>query len=76
MSELFPKCPCNVCIVQAVCNESCIEEILWYSDLSEKDKLKYGEAGKYKSNMSIEAANIVSEKYHGYITLLMRKKEK
>jgi hypothetical protein len=76
MSNLFPDCPCNICLVQAACNESCVDEIIWYSDLSEKEKKRYIEAGKYKSNMSQEAANEVSKKYHDYITLLMRRQKK
>jgi hypothetical protein len=76
MSNLFPDCPCNICLVQAACKESCVDEILWYSNLNEKEKKCYIEAGKYKSYMSKEAAEFVNADYNNYLTLLMRRQKK
>lgn len=64
MNRGFLKdCPCDICIVQAACNESCLVEILWYSKLSEEDKEKYIDAGRYKETMSRDAAEFVARDY-------------
>ncbi|MFW9871545.1 MAG: hypothetical protein ACFFG0_00375 [Candidatus Thorarchaeota archaeon] len=60
----FKDCPCNTCIVQPICKESCLPEVIWFSSLSRDEKLDYINLGRYKVSMSRDAAEFVVDEYN------------
>jgi len=52
-------CPCNICLVNPICKECCLEQHLWTSSLTTNQKLEYFE--KMKDEMKVVTPQIRRE---------------